>query len=79
MELKYYKCEMCCKTAVGEKKLRRNEWLEIEAGGTGIRTWLEKPRKGNNTFIHQVGMQNREYHFCSIECLCRALRATDSM
>jgi hypothetical protein len=77
-------CEICKSRAENDEQKRKENWLEIK-GGTlhGVSVWLEKPRfhkKGVcDSFMLTVGWQSRDYHFCSIKCLVKALRGKHSI
>jgi len=84
MEKKISVCEICKKVAKDDKQKRKENWLKINGGCTyGISVWLEKPRVHKrgvaDSFMHTVGWQNREYDFCSIECLVKALKGKESI
>ena len=78
MELKILVCEICNKEARTMEQKRKENWIKID-GGThqGICVWLESPRKKGQNLMHHVGRQNREYDFCSIDCLIKALNAAE--
>lgn len=84
MEKEITECEICKKVAKDEKQKRAENWLVMYGGILhGISTWLEKPRvkkKGvANTYMHTVGWKDREYDFCSIDCLVKALKRKESI
>ena len=84
MEKKISVCEICGKKADDERYKRKENWLRMQGGGLhGISVWLEKPRSRKkgvcDAFMLHVGYQDREYDFCSIECLCKALRGNESI
>lgn len=80
MELKYTRCEMCQAVAKDEKQLRREHWLQIHGGSlSGVSVWLDKPREKDGGFMLTVGFRDRQYDFCSIDCLAKALRGTESI
>jgi len=80
MELKYYQCEICEKRVFSKEELRKENWLEMGGGMLGgIMVWLDKPRCRGGGYIHRVGLTSREYHFCSIDCLIKALKAKKSI
>lgn len=80
MENKVWRCEMCEKVATSETQKRKEHWLELK-GGTlaGIRVWLDKPRRATGGYMHYVGFRNRDYDFCNIACLVKALKAKESI
>ncbi len=80
MEIKTSNCEICKKKARDEKQKRAENWIRLNGGSCqGISVWLEKPRGKTKSFMHSVGWQVREYDFCSIECLVKALKAKESI
>ena len=80
MELKTTKCEMCPKVAKDNAQLRKENWLRIRGGSsTGIMVWLEKPRKVHTEYVLTVGVDGRDYDFCSTECLVKALEGQESI
>jgi len=80
MKREYYKCEMCRKEARGEKQLRKENWLRIKGGlGSGVHVWLSKPREKNAGYMIHIGYAKKDYDFCSIDCLVKALEGKKSM
>ena len=84
MEQTICKCEMCKKVAKDEKQKRHENWIEVDGGLLkGIQVWLEKPRKHKKgitaSFMIHIGWQERLYHFCSIDCLVKALKGSESI
>ena len=80
METKVSICEICKKEAKDEKQKRIENWIRLDGGSCqGIHIWLEKPRMKNGSFMHSVGWKDREYDFCSIQCLVKALKAKESI
>lgn len=71
-------CEICKKEARSVEVKCRDNWVELD-GVSKIRIWLESPRVKNEGFMHTVGWQGRDYHFCSIECLIKALKQKESI
>ena len=80
MRKDFYICEICGKKAFSEKDLRLGNWIRVQ-GGTckGIEVWLEKPREKGRSFMLSIGYQERDYDFCSIECLVSALKGKNSI
>jgi hypothetical protein len=73
-------CEICKNEARSIEQKRAENWIEINGGSLqGIGIWLEKPRYKSGGFIHSVGYKSRKYHFCSIDCLVKALKAKQSI
>lgn len=80
MKKEYRECEICGKRGYNEKQLRRENWLEIHGDCCqGISVWLEKPRSKNGSFMITVGYEHRDYDFCSIACLAKALKGKKSI
>lgn len=79
-----FECEVCKKTAIDEEQKRKENWIEVRGGATyGIYVWLEEPRQRKknvaDTFMLHVGFRDRQYHFCSTECLVQALESKESI
>lgn len=74
MEIMGYKCEICNKKAEDENQLRRENWIELNGE---LQVWLDKPK--NKAWIHSVGFEGRPYHFCSTDCLIKALKLKKSI
>jgi hypothetical protein len=77
-------CEVCKKRAWSEKQKREENWLKMNGGILhGISVWLEKPRKHikgtSDSYMLTVGFKEREYDFCSITCLVKALKGKESI
>ena len=84
MEKKIFECDNCKAIADDEAQLREENWISIHGGiDKGIRVWLKTPRKKikgvSESYIILVGWKDREYHFCSIECLSEALNGDESV
>lgn len=80
MENKVWHCEMCEKIATSEAQKRKEHWLELKGGIlAGIEIWLDKPRKKNGGYMHHVGFRDRDYDFCSVACLIKALNSKESI
>ena len=83
MEKQIFVCEKCGKIAQDQKQLRKENWLMISGGILkGIEIWLDKPRKHkegvSDSFMIHIGWKERDYHFCSIKCLVKLLKANES-
>jgi hypothetical protein len=80
MKIESFKCELCSAKAANEKQLRKENWLRIRGGSlAGVSVWLDTPRNAGGSMMLTVGWQDKEYDFCSIDCLVKALKGTESI
>jgi len=84
MKKEFVECEVCKKRAFSEKQQRKENWLLLHGGSVrGISVWLDKPRKRSKnvsaSYMLSVGFRDRDYDFCSIDCLVKALKGKESI